>query len=141
MKAHRWIIRSLVLLMVPLGIPHGLFAQAWAHPLKTSDAGVEISVTPVDTGSAKEWKFEVSMNTHSVDLDFDLALYSTLLNDRGTVASGALWQGSDGGHHVTGILSFGSWAVDTLSLTLIIDAPGLKKRTYAWKLGDASVGR
>lgn len=50
-------------------------------------------------------EFDVSMNTHSVDLSMDLAKLSTLETDLGLHVSAGWWSGGSG-HHVQGVLTF-----------------------------------
>ena len=98
-------------------------------------------VTPLNLDSASEsLEFDVSMNTHSIDLSMDLAVLATLTTDSGIKATPTSWTGQLGGHHVEGTLSFpasvdGKPILDgatTLTITLInIDAP---ERIFTWQL-------
>ena len=66
---------------------------------------VEVTITPTrvdDTGAA----FAVAFDTHSVDLDLDIANTATLTVD-GTAWIDPAWDGTGpGGHHREGILTF-----------------------------------
>lgn len=102
---------------------------------------VVVVVTPLNLDSISETlEFDVSMNTHSVDLSMDLAVLATLTTDSGIKATPTSWTGQLGGHHVEGTLSFpasvdGKPILDgatTLTITLInIDAP---ERIFTWQL-------
>ena len=84
--------------------------------------------------------FDVSMNTHSVDLSMDLVQLSTLTTDTGITVSANKWDGPRGGHHVEGQLSF----PDTLdgknlldganSITITIKDVDAVARTFTWQL-------
>ncbi len=109
---------------------------------RTDDQGaVSFSVQPLNLNSPGETlDFEVSMNTHSVNLNMDVATLATLTTDNGNTSPGIAWDGGSGGHHVTGTLSFpvgvaGKSILDgatTLTLTIKnIDAP---ERVFTWSL-------
>ena len=77
-------------------------------PELTDDQGmVVIAVQPLNVGSGEEWlEFNVSMNTHSVDLSMDLAALATLTTDNGLTVQAILWDAPRGGHHIKGTLVF-----------------------------------
>ncbi len=110
--------------------------------IRTDDQGaVAFSVQPTNLGSADDnLKFEVSMNTHSVDLSMDLASLATLTTDKGVSVSGLSWNGPSGGHHVSGTLSFpasnaGKSILDIATkLTLTIKNIDAPERTFTWDL-------
>jgi hypothetical protein len=101
---------------------------------------VEFAVTPLNLGDPGETlDFEVSMNTHSVDLAWDLASLSTLRTDTGLEVHGLSWPGSSG-QHVGGALRFPS-QVDGRALlegaaqvTLVIRDAGAPERVFTWVL-------
>lgn len=75
-------------------------------PGRTVQAGeVEVSLTPL-TLDASGAAFQVTLDTHSVTLDLDMASAAQLrVNDR--AAEGASWAGQGpGGHHREGTLRF-----------------------------------
>ena len=104
-----------------------------------SQGAVTVVVKPLDLdGSSETLTFEIVMDTHSVDLSFDLASLATLTTDTGLVVQAALWDAPRGGHHVKGTLSFpasvdGKPLLDEaakLTLTLVnVDAP---ERIFTW---------
>jgi hypothetical protein len=87
-------------------------------------------------------EFEVSMETHSVELSMDLAQLATLETDTGLTLEALDWSGGEG-HHVTGVLRFPSatpegrpllQAATLLTLTLRdVDAPA---RVFQWDLAS-----
>jgi hypothetical protein len=84
--------------------------------------------------------FDVSMNTHSVDLSMDLVQLSTLTTDAGITVSANKWEGPTGGHHVEGQLSFpdtldGKKLLDGAnSITITIKDVDAVVRTFTWQL-------
>lgn len=104
---------------------------------------VELAVSPANLFNPGDTlDFEISMNTHSVDLSMDLAALATLTTDTGKTAQALKWDGPRGGHHVSGKLVFpakvnGNALLDgakRLTLTIKdIDAP---ERAFVWELGS-----
>ena len=83
---------------------------------------------------------EVSMNTHSVNLDtYDLRELAQLRDDNGKEYLPASWDSQSGGHHRRGILTFqipDSPGAGPKYLELIIrDVAGIKERVFRWELG------
>ncbi len=106
-----------------------------------SQGAVEFSVQPLNLDSPGDViTFEVSMNTHSVDLSMDLATLATLTTDNGASVQGVSWDGPRGGHHVSGTLIFpasiaGKSILDGASkLTLIIKGLDAAERDFSWDL-------
>lgn len=75
---------------------------------RTSTArSVTVEVTPVnlfDGGDMLE--FRIVLDTHAVELDYDLSKIAVLRDDKGNEFRPATWKGPTGGHHVSGVLSF-----------------------------------
>ena len=109
--------------------PHTLDTQ-------TSDAGrVVIDVTPL-TLSGKAWDFEVALNTHSVNLDFDLTEVGVLRCDQGQEYTPIAWDGSGpGGHHRSGVLKFAALDHPTLFVEIAIrDVAQVPERVFRWNV-------
>ncbi|HBG74703.1 MAG: hypothetical protein A2X25_11770 [Chloroflexi bacterium GWB2_49_20] len=102
---------------------------------------VVVAVTPLNFDQPGETlDFQVSLETHSVDLGMDLVTLSTLVTDTGLVDQAILWDGENGGHHVSGTLSFPASVegkpvlegATKLILTIKdVDAP---ERVFIWDL-------
>lgn len=102
---------------------------------------VTVEATPVNLGlPGDRLIFEVAMNTHSVDLNMDLATLSTITTDTGSVIQASLWDAPRGGHHVSGKLIFPATrdgmsileGATKLTLTITnVDAP---TRVFEWEL-------
>ncbi len=100
-----------------------------------NQASVNIVVTPFDLGrESTEWKFNVSMNTHSVELGEDLTQSAVLIGDDGKEYKPVKWEGSPGGHHREGVLSFASIIPYPQYLTLQIKNIGGVERSFSWTL-------
>ncbi len=106
-----------------------------------SQGAVTVDVEPVNLDNPGDtMRFTVSMNTHSVNLNMDVATLATLTTDNGNTVQGIAWDGSSGGHHVSGTLSFptninGKSILDgATSLTLAIKNIDVSDREFTWDL-------
>ncbi len=108
--------------------------QQWEK--KTDDqGGVTVVVSPLDISSqSKEWKFDISMNTHSVELDQDLVKSTVLVDDEGNEYKPIRWDGPVGGHHREGTLIFNPVAPIPKSIELKITGIADVMRTFTWQL-------
>lgn len=117
--------------------------QPAAQDLTRSDSqgAVTIEVKPENLSNpGKTLIFDISMNTHSIDLSMDLTTLATLSTDNGRSVQALLWDASRGGHHVSGKLSFPA-SVDGKSildgdtkLTLTIKDVDAAQRVFTWDL-------
>lgn len=104
---------------------------------KTDAQGaVSVEVTPLKMEPLGQTQFEVSLNTHSVELDDDLSQRAFLYDDKNNVYRPVNWEGSaPGGHHRSGILFFGPVIESAESLELILkDVGGVSLRSFKWSL-------
>lgn len=126
--------------------PDGEAITPQADVLETivdEQGAVSVAITPVDLSvDAPVIDFDVALNTHSVELDMDLAALATLTTDNGHSVAATLWDAVPGGHHISGVLSFPASVDGTavlegasqVTLTIVdVDAP---KRTFAWSLAQ-----
>lgn len=102
---------------------------------------VVVEVRPTNLrDTAETLEFDVSLNTHTVDLSMDLAALSSLTTDTGKRALAASWDGTPGGHHVGGKLIFyvmedgKSILEGATSLRLTIVDVYAPSRTFEWQL-------
>jgi hypothetical protein len=119
------------------GGPAGL-----ADLARSDDQGaVTFVVTPLNLlAPGDTLDFSVSMDTHSVDLGWDLAALSTLRTDTGREVPGLSWP-VGGSHHYQGTLSFpaataGGEALlaGARSLTLTIRGTDIAERVFTWDI-------
>ena len=119
-------------------------APASAAPIATDltqtndEAMVSIAVTPLnlEVPSAATLDFEIALNTHSVDLGYDLTQIATLSNTSGEQVQPTKWDGPDGGgHHRSGTLSFPPLKRRGQTLTLTLRGiADVAERTFTWKV-------
>jgi hypothetical protein len=69
---------------------------------------VTVQVTPVNLmGSDPTLDFRVVLDTHAVELDYDLTQLAVLRDEGGNLYRPVAWDGPRGGHHLDGVLRFG----------------------------------
>lgn len=102
---------------------------------------VSVTVTPSDLRLVSSTLvFEVTMDTHSVDLNMDLAELATVTTDNGHAVSATLWDAIPGGHHLSGELVFPAVVAGTAVLegattvTLTITGVDAPSRVFTWSL-------
>ncbi len=115
---------------------------SWPDGQAQQDAqgAVEVTITPLNLNNPGETlDFEVSLNTHSLDLSMDLSTLATLTTDSGLSVSASRWDAPRGGHHVQGKLSFPS-KVDGVAIldkakrvTLTIKNLDAPERVFTWE--------
>lgn len=104
---------------------------------------VSVTVTPSDLRLVSSTlAFEVTMDTHSVDLNMDLAELATVTTDNGRIVSATLSDAVPGGHHVSGELVFPAVVAGTAVLegattvTLTITGVDAPSRIFTWSLNQ-----
>jgi len=116
--------------------------ESEAYETRTDTQGsVTFEVNPIGLSVAAETlEFEVVMNTHSVDLAWDLAAQSVLRTETGLEVQALSWPlGS--GHHYSGTLTFPGRSADgtvlldgARVLTLIIHDTDVPERAFTWEV-------
>lgn len=111
--------------------------------LEDKQGQVTVLVKPLNLDNpAPTLDFEVTLDTHSIDLSLDLATLASLTTDDGRQVVATGWDAPEGGHHVSGVLSFpvlvdGVALLDeTTSLTLTLRDVDVPERVFTWNLTD-----
>jgi len=109
-----------------------------------SQGAVTIDITPLNLDRpGATLDFEVELNTHSVDLSYDLSKHA-VFRSRGKEVAATQWSGGSGGHHVSGRLSFPATTADGAALLepgttpfeiVIRDVADVPERTFRWESG------
>lgn len=104
-----------------------------AEAREDSQGAVNVQVTPAG-GTSSTLIFRVSMNTHSVELDYDMTKIAALTDDQGGTYPAKSWDGASGGHHRQGSLTFevpAGAAPKSLELNLA-GIGGVPSRLFKW---------
>ncbi|MEK6220890.1 MAG: hypothetical protein N2D54_01420 [Chloroflexota bacterium] len=101
---------------------------------------VEVSISPINLNSPENGiSFQIGLNTHSVDLNMNLADLSIIELDNGLTLSQANWEGEIGGHHLSGVLVFPlsdkeiSQLNSARQITLTIKNVDALSRSFIWQ--------
>lgn len=115
------------------------------YAAQTDEQGaVTFEVTPLNLAApGATLDFDVSMDTHSANLGWNLAAQSTLATDTGREVQGQTWPVGSG-HHYAGTLRFPAQTADGASLlagakrlTLTIrSGTDVVKRVFVWDLSQ-----
>ena len=108
-------------------------SQQWETKTE-EEASVTVVVTPLDLSpQSAEWKFDIGLNTHSVELDQDMTAITVLTDNQGKEYKPVRWDGAPpGGHHREGVLTFISDKPAPRSVTLKIQNVGVPERNFTW---------
>jgi len=134
---HRINLSWKLLLVVVIFALAGFFSEAAAFQVKTSNENaVRVDVKPIQLTPGKPAIFEIRLNTHSVELSYDMVQLSSLQDSQGKVYKAMNWKGSSpGGHHRRGVLEFPELQGNLQSIKLIMrDVSDVPARIFEWKI-------
>lgn len=98
---------------------------------QTQDMGaVNVEITPIATVVGEEIIFKLSLNTHSVELDYDYMKIASLTDDSGNSYQAIGWSGEVGGHHLEGELVFEPLLEEAAELNLTLDGIDDQNTTF-----------
>lgn len=103
-----------------------------------SGGGVRVEATYLNPQDTEAARFQVRMDTHSVNLDaYDLKALCLLRDEAGKVYQATDVENRGGGHHRTVILYFPEVPASSRSLELIIKGvAGIEERSFRWELSS-----
>lgn len=101
---------------------------------KNEQNEITVEVTPISLRPNFDLKFKVVLDTHSVELNYDLMKISRLTDDKGQSYQPVSWSGGSGGHHISGGLIFPKVSDDVQTIELIINQIGGVDRKFKWNL-------
>lgn len=108
--------------------------QKWETKVDTQGA-VTITVVPLElSAESAQWEFDIVMDTHSVELNQDMVKSAVLIDDQGKEYKPLKWEGSIGGHHRAGVLTFSQIIPIPKSIKLNISGIGDTTRSFDWRL-------
>ena len=101
---------------------------------ENDDKDVAVSATPEGLSSTQNVVFDITMNNHQYELSYNLTKIATLTDDKGNTYKPISWNGSTGGHHVSGKLVFPQLTGGVSSVTLTLPQIAGVDRIFTWKL-------
>lgn len=104
------------------------------QPQAKTFGAVQVEVTPKQLRPEKEAIFSLSLNTHSVDLSYDYLEIANLTDEQGNSYKAVSWGGENGGHHLTGDLTFESLNETAASVTLKLSGIDDQSNSFNWEL-------
>jgi hypothetical protein len=112
--------------------------SGWDDSTRNNDAGqVAVEVQPLKLGDNQDtWEFAVALNTHSVELPYDLTQVSMLRCEQGREHRPLEWEGSPpGGHHRQGVLYFTPLDHPSSFVEIVIrDVAKVPERVFRWEV-------
>ena len=129
-------ILAILLFSLSLGSGESFGAET-SHTTRTdTGGGVTVKVTYLDPKTSSDLRFQVALDTHSVNLDsYDLKTLTVLRDDTGKnhLPTGVENKGS--GHHREATVTFAKIANSTKRVELVVkDIAGVKERIFRWDL-------
>jgi hypothetical protein len=124
----------------PAATSRPLNETAWSTAVqKDAQGAVTVVVQPLNLDAPGETiDFDVTLDTHSVDLSMDLSRLAFLSTSDGREVAAVRWDAPSGGHHVSGTLFFPA-TVDGFPLlagaaeiTLVIKDLAASERRFEW---------
>ncbi len=95
---------------------------------------VKVEAKPEQLISNQDVIINLSLNTHSVDLDYDYLKIAKLTDDLGNSYSAKTWNGGNSGHHLNGDLTFEPLSSTANSVTLTLSGIDDQTKNFTWKI-------
>ena len=129
-------VRFAVLFLMGVIFSGDIFGAVSNTPQTSSGGGVTAKVTYLNQGATDEPRFQVVLDTHSVNLDaYDLKSIAVLRDDTGKAYASTGVKNKGSGHHREAIVSFSKLSLDAKRVELVIkDVAGVKERVFRWNV-------
>lgn len=134
-KLHAARVVLMMFFVVLMGVGSSLAAGESGLTRTHSGGGVTVKVTYLNPQSGEEARFDVALDTHSVNLDaYDLKALSVLRDAAGRDHKASRVENKGSGHHRQVIVVFPSPSSKAKTLELVIkDIGGVKERLFRWE--------
>lgn len=107
-------------------------AKSW-ETRSDDQTAVTVEVTPTQLMVGKTAKFDLIFDTHSEELDFDVAKLTNLSDAAGKTYLDSVWQGDPpGGHHRKGSLTFTDPLTNRGKVILTMASVSGVTREFTW---------
>ncbi len=131
--AYRGLLVALcIIALFGIGVGH---AAAPAGLTRTDAAGgVTVKVTYLNPQETADVRFDIALDTHSVNLDaYDLSVLSVLRDESGKDSQPIQMEAKGSGHHRQITLVFPKPSLDVKKLEFVIrNMAGVKERVFRW---------
>jgi len=119
-----------------IGVSASFGAVASSTTRTNSGGGVTAKVTRLDSEPNGDLRFQVVLDTHSVDLGaYDLKKITILRDRAANVYHPTAVENKGSGHHRSATVTFARPAKSTKQVELVIkDIAGVKERVFQWEL-------
>jgi len=102
---------------------------------QTKQVGVvDVEITPKHLARGREMVFTVSLDNHSIDLNYDYTKIVVVVDDTGNIYKPVNWKGESAGHHVSGDLVFNKLSGKASRVGLNIKGIDGKNVVFNWEL-------
>ena len=135
MKTFKLLI--LVFALISSAIAGETFGAAASNMTQSvAGGGVTAKVTFLNPQSASEPRFQVVLDTHSVNLDaYDLKSIAVLRDDTGKSYVPTAAENKGSGHHREATITFPKLSPGAKRIEMVVkDVAGVKERVFAWNL-------
>ena len=129
-------VRFAGLLLMGLIFSGDIFGAVSNTPQTNSGGGVTVKVIYLNQGATDEPRFQLVLDTHSVNLDaYDLKSIAVVRDDTGKAYPSTSVENKGGGHHREAIMSFSKLSPEVKRVDLVIkDVAGVKERVFRWNV-------
>jgi hypothetical protein len=129
-------IVAVLLLNISIGLAVSFPAESSGAVQSVAGGGVTAKVTFLNPKSVDEPRFQIVLDTHSVNLDgYDFKSLASLRDDAGKAYASTGMENKGSGHHRESTVSFAKVSPEAKRLELVIkDVAGVKERIFRWDL-------
>ena len=107
---------------------------AWFNKQLKTMGAVEVEAVPISLEPDSNMKFQLTLNTHSVELTYDLVNIVKAQDDKGGIYKSVAWSGEQGGHHLSGELLLEPISSEAKQITLIINGIDNQTENFVWDI-------
>ena len=129
-------IVAVLLLDISIGLGVSFPAESSGVVQSVAGGGVTAKVTFLNPKSGDEPRFQIVLDTHSVNVDaYDLKSLASLRDDAGKAYASTGMENKGSGHHREFTVSFAKVSPEAKRLELVIkDVAGVKERVFRWNV-------
>ncbi len=126
------VVRLFVIALFGIGVAHA--AEPAGVTRTNTGGGVTVKVTYLNSQGTEDARFDIALDTHSVNLDaYDLKAVSLLRDEAGREYQATGVENKGSGHHRQITLVFPQPSAEAKKLELVIkDMAGVKERVFRW---------